>query len=84
MIACRLRSTIAREDLLIVLLPYKSFQHSIDLIDIQRDWGLRILGVEGPIGICIAIALHTVNLIVRPAVHAQRLDFRDVGAQFAM
>ncbi len=48
----------AGEELLIVLLFYKFLQYGINLIDIQGYRWLRILGIEGSIGIGIAIALH--------------------------
>lgn len=84
MVTSCLRSAASREDLLIVLLSYEPFKYCVHLVNVQRDRGLRILRVESPIGIGIAIAFHAVNLIVGPAIHAQRFDLRDVGAQFAM
>jgi len=44
---------------LIVFLSYKSLQHSVHFIDVQRNWRLGILRVESPIGIGITIVLHT-------------------------
>lgn len=44
--------------MLVVFLPYESFQYSINFINIKGDRWFRILRIECTIGVNVAIALH--------------------------
>jgi len=65
-------------------LANKAFHDTTDLVSVGRNVGPDILGVEGAVRCRVSYALHVVDLVRRPAIHAQRLDLRNVGAHFAM
>lgn len=59
---------------MLVLLANKAFHDTADLVSIGGNVGPDVLRVEGAIRCCVSYALHVVNLVRGPAVHAQRLD----------
>jgi hypothetical protein len=58
----------------LVLLADEAFHDTADLVSIGGYVGSGVLRVEGAIRCDISYALHVVDLVRRPAIHAQRLD----------
>lgn len=59
---------------MLVLLANKTFHDTADLVSIGGDVGPDVLRIEGAIRSRVPYALHVVDLVRRPAIHAQRLD----------
>lgn len=59
---------------MLVLLADEAFHDTADLVSIGGNVGPDVLRVEGAVRSCVSYALHVVDLIGRPAIHAQRLD----------
>jgi hypothetical protein len=59
----------------LVLLADEALHDTADLVSIGGNIGPDVLRVEGAIRRDISYTLHVVDLVRRPAIHAQRLDF---------
>lgn len=59
---------------MLVLLADESFHDTTDLVSIGGNVGSDVLWVEGAVRGRVSDALHVVDLVRRPAIHAQRLD----------
>lgn len=71
----------ARESAQFVLLADIPLQHSVHLVDIDRNLCSDILRVVSLVRHNISRALHAVHVLRAPGVHAQALDLADMCAQ---
>ena len=67
---------------MLVLLTDVPLQHTIHLVDINRNLRLDVLWVVQLVRDHVSIALHAVDLFRAPGVHAQALDLADMRSKF--
>lgn len=72
----------ARESAQFIFLADIPLQHSIHLVDIDRNLCSNVLRIVGLVRHNIAHALHAIHVLRAPGVHTQALDLADVRAQF--